>query len=192
MAWTIEPLTPGRWDDFAELFGPSGACYGCWCTYFRLKPKEREAIPKEDRKALMQARVKAGPAPGLLAYSGEAPVGWMQIGPRADVPEWNNAGRVSAPLEDAPVSDSGAWAISCFFFKSSERGKGLSHAMVRAGIDFSRKNRARVLEVCPMDQAKQAKSVGLFVGSTRVFQKAGFREVALRKAGRPLMRLDLA
>ena len=42
-----------------------------------------------------------------------------------------------------------------------------------------------------MDHAKQAKSVGLFVGSTQVFEKAGFSEAALRKPGRPLMRLEL-
>lgn len=191
MAWMIEPLTPARWDDFAKLFGPSGACYGCWCLHFRVPPKVRENTPADEKKKMMRARVEAGPPPGLLAYSDGASVGWMQIGPRSDVPEWNNAGRVSAPLDDAPVSDPGVWAISCFFFKSSERGKGLSHAMVEVGIEFARENKAKVLEACPMDQAKTAKSVGLFVGSKRVFQKAGFRPVALRKAGRPLMRFDL-
>ncbi|MEK1934037.1 MAG: GNAT family N-acetyltransferase, partial [Pararhizobium sp.] len=38
------PLTPDRWDDFATLFGPQGACYGCWCTYFRVSAKERQAM----------------------------------------------------------------------------------------------------------------------------------------------------
>ncbi len=191
MAWTIEPLTVDRWDDFATLFGPSGACFGCWCLHFRVPPKVRENTPADEKKIMMRARVQAGPPPGLLAYGNGAPVGWMQIGPRADVPEWNNAKRVSEPLADAMPDDPSAWAISCFFFKLSERGKGLSHAMVHSGVAFARENSARVLEACPMDQAKQAKSVGLFVGSTRVFEKAGFREVALRKAGRPLMRIVL-
>ncbi len=63
--------------------------------------------------------------------------------------------------------------------------------MVAAGIDFARDNGARVLEACPMDSAKQSKSVGLFVGSTSVFVKAGFEQAALRKPGRPLMRMVL-
>ena len=68
---------------------------------------------------------------------------------------------------------------------------GVAAAMVDAGIAFARDNGARVLEACPMDRAKQSKSVGLFVGSTSVFEKAGFAQVALRKDGRPLMRLVL-
>ena len=63
--------------------------------------------------------------------------------------------------------------------------------MLAAGIAFARRNGARLLEAAPMDRAKQSKSVGLFVGSTSVFLKAGFRQVAAVKEGRPLMRLTL-
>lgn len=187
----IAALTPDRWADFEDLFGKQGACYGCWCTYFRLAPKQRKANTAADNKEHMRARIVNGPPPGLIGYRDGVAVSWMQIGPRSDVPQFNNAGRVSAPLPDAPAEDEAVWAISCFFTRSAMRGQGLSHAMVAAGIDHARENGARVLEACPMDAAKQAKSVGLFVGSTRVFEKAGFEHVALRKQGRPLMRLAL-
>ena len=142
-------------------------------------------------KAFMRARIEAGPPPGLLGYVDGEAVAWMQIGPRADVPQFNNSGRVSAPLADAPADDPTVWTVSCFFTKSAMRGQGLSHPMVAAGVDYARRSGARVLEACPMDRAKQPKSVGLFVGSTRVFEKAGFGQMALRKDGRPLMRLAL-
>jgi hypothetical protein len=45
------------------------------------------------------------------------------------------------------------------------------------------RNGARVLEACPIDAAKHAKSVGLFVGSTRVFEQAGFKQVAFAQGG---------
>lgn len=192
MELTVTPLKPECWADFEDLFGKQGACYGCWCTHFRLPPKVRKQNDRDANRAYMKARVEAGPPPGLLAYDRNgAAVGWLQVGPRADVPEWNNSGRVTAPLDDAPASDGGVWAVSCFFVRSAARGQGISHGLLGAAIGFARQNGARLLEACPMDQAKQAKSVGLFVGSTRVFEKAGFREVALRKPGRPLMRLDL-
>jgi len=187
----VVPLTADRWPDFESLFGRQGACYGCWCTYFRLAPKQRKANSSEDNKDFIRSRIEAGPPPGLLGYLDGAAIAWMQIGPRADVPQFNNPGRVSAPLPDAPADDPSVWTISCFFTKSAMRGQGLSHAMVAAGIDYARRNRARILEACPMDRAKQAKSVGLFVGSTRVFESAGFEQAALRKDGRPLMRLAL-
>jgi hypothetical protein len=36
MILKMQPLTPSRWDDFAELFGSNGACAGCWCMWWRL------------------------------------------------------------------------------------------------------------------------------------------------------------
>ncbi len=188
----IAPLTPDHIDDFTTLFGPGGACYGCWCTYFRLRPKDRQALSADDKRRVMVERIHAGPPPGLLAFRGDRPIGWMQIGPRADVPEWNNPNRASTPLPDGPADDPAVWAISCFFFAARERGRGLSHRMVAEGIAHARAGGARLLEATPMDHARQAKSIGLYVGSTSVFQKAGFTEVARQKPGRPLMRLILA
>ncbi|MGL5010907.1 MAG: GNAT family N-acetyltransferase [Paracoccaceae bacterium] len=187
----IQPLTPDLIPAFTTLFGPQGACYGCWCTHFRLRPKARQTTSGDERKAIMLARIDAGPPPGLIAFQGDDPIGWMQIGPRADIPEWNNQGRASSPLPDAPADDPTVWAVSCFFFRSVARGQGLSHEMLAAGIDHARRSGARVLEASPMDRAKQSKSIGLFVGSTSVFLKAGFAEVARAKERRPLMRLVL-
>lgn len=188
---TVLPLTPERIGDFETLFGPSGACYGCWCTAFRMKPKDRQAMSGDEKHDFMVDRIRSGPPPGLLAYRNSEPISWMQIGPRADVPEWNNPNRTTTPLDDAPADDPSVWAISCFFSKSKERGKGLSHRMVSEGMLFAKSKGARIIEACPMDRAKQSKSIGLFVGSTSVFEKAGFTEVARRKEGRPLMRLVL-
>jgi predicted GNAT family acetyltransferase len=185
------PLTADAWPLFEELFGKQGACYGCWCTYFRLPPAARRGNDRQRNKDFMRARVENGPAPGLLAIDEGKAIGWMQIGPRADVPEFNNAGRVSAPLEPSQAADPLVWAISCFFIGSRARGKGLTHRLVVNGIDFARQSGARLLEACPMDQSKDSRSIGLYVGSTRVFEKAGFSTVATRKAGRPLMRLEL-
>jgi predicted GNAT family acetyltransferase len=137
------------------------------------------------------SRIEAGPPPGLLAFDDGKAVGWMQIGPRADVPEWNNAGRASAPLEASEAGDAACWARSCFFIRSKSRGHGLSHRLVSAGIAYARDGGAKVLDACPMDEAKKSRSIGLFVGSTRVFEKAGFERVLDRKPGRPLMRLVL-
>ncbi|MEO3385761.1 GNAT family N-acetyltransferase [Mesorhizobium sp. CAU 1741] len=187
----VLPLTPDRWPLFEDLFGKQGACYGCWCTHFRLRPAVRRENDRERNKDVIRNRVETGPPPGLLAISGGQAIGWMQLGPRADIPEWNNAGRVSAPLLQEDAGDPRIWAISCFFIRARSRGKGLSHVLVAGGVAAAREAGARYLEACPMDQSKDSRSIGLFVGSTRVFEKAGFKTVATRKIGRPLMRLVL-
>ncbi len=187
----IVPLTPDLWPAFEALFGKQGACYGCWCTYFRLPPAARRQSSGERNKDHIKARIKAGPPPGLLAVQDGVADGWMQIGPRHDVPEWNNAGRASAPLDQADATDPAVWAISCFFLKTRARGQGLTHRLVAAGLDHARRHGATRVEACPIDLSRDSRSLGLFVGSTRVFEKAGFRQAAARKPGRPLMRLEL-
>ena len=187
----ISPLTPDLWPAFEDIFGRQGACYGCWCTHFRLPPATRRDNDRERNKEHIRARIAAGPPPGLLAFAGDEAVGWMQIGPRHDVPEFNNAGRGSAPLDPADATDPAVWAISCFFLRARVRGTGLTHRLVEEGLGFARQRGARFVEACPMTQSKSTRSIGLFVGSTRVFEKAGFERMVERKAGRPLMRYVL-
>jgi len=191
MSTSVVPLTPERWTDFEDLFGKQGACYGCWCTHFRLAPAVRRENNRERNKDHIKARIEAGPPPGLLALEDGKAVGWMQIGPRADVPEWNNQGRGSAPVEPDDAGDPGVWAISCFFIRVKARGRGISHGLVAGGIAFARENGARLLEACPIDLSRDSRSIGLFVGSSRVFERAGFERLLERKPGRPLMRLVL-
>ncbi|MGY5806125.1 GNAT family N-acetyltransferase [Rhizobium sp. LEGMi198b] len=185
------PLTADRWGDFETLFGPSGACYGCWCTYLRVPTSERKTMDGGAKKKFMQARVSAGPPPGLLGYIGERPVAWTQVGPRSELPQWNSPKTVSRPLDPEDAEDSSVWAVSCFFMNSRDRGKGYSHRMLSEAVNFAKASGARILEGCPIERTMQSKSVGLCVGSLRIFEAAGFSEVAKRKDGRPLMRLVL-
>jgi GNAT superfamily N-acetyltransferase len=52
----IHALTPDRWEDLATLFGPAGACQGCWCMYcFFVHRKHRG---RGVAQALLQAAVR--------------------------------------------------------------------------------------------------------------------------------------
>jgi predicted GNAT family acetyltransferase len=184
-------LTPDRWGDFETLFGPSGACYGCRCTYLRIPTSERKLMDGEAKKQFMKGRVVAGSPPGILGYIGERPVAWAQVGPRAELPKWNSLKTVSRPTDPEDAADPSVWAVSCFFMSARDRGKGYSHKMLSAAVEYARISGARIVEGCPIERTKQSKSVGLCVGSLRIFEAAGFSEVAKRKEGRPLMRLIL-
>lgn len=185
------PVDAARWPDFERLFGPQGAFYNCWCVALRLPHAVRTKMVPEERKAHIEARIAAGPPPGLLAYAGDDPVAWIQVGPRHDVPQFNSPRTVSRPLDEGDAQDPSVWAVSCFFLAQKLRGQGLSHWLLQAAVDHARASGARYLEACPMDHAKQSKSVVLCVGPTPIFDAAGFETVARRKDGRPLMRLDL-
>ena len=191
MIEAVLPATLARWKDFEGLFGKTGACMGCWCMYWRLPRKEWEAARGATAKALIKKRLAKAPPAGLLAYAAGEAVGWLQIGPRADTPQWNTPRRVCAPLADAPDTDETVWAATCFFVRPGWRKQGVTRALLAAGVDFAREHGARAIEACPHEGAERMDAASLYVGAASVFRQAGFREVARRKANRPLMRLTL-
>ncbi|MBP0587682.1 GNAT family N-acetyltransferase, partial [Mycobacterium tuberculosis] len=83
----IVPLTPERWTDLVDLFGPErGATSGCWCMWHRLPGRAAwNALGAAGRRDAFRARVDAGPPPGLLAYAGVVPVGWVAVTPRDEL-----------------------------------------------------------------------------------------------------------
>jgi GNAT superfamily N-acetyltransferase len=139
----------------------------------------------------MSRRIAAGPPPGILGYMEGEPVAWVQVGPRHDVPQFNSPRTVSRPEDEADAHDPSVWAVSCLFLLPKLRGKGISHRLIDAAIAHARGEGARYLDACPIDHSKQSKSVVLCVGSTAIFDAAGFEILTRRKDGRPLMRLDL-
>ena len=188
----IAPLTPARWADLEIVFGDGrGACGQCWCMYWRMPRRDFEASLGAGTRQLFRARVEAGPPPGLLAYRDGAAVGWVQVGPRADVPGWNGARRLTAPTADAPAEDARVWGISCFVTKAGCRRQGIATALLAGAVDWARQNGARVLDACPVDASADRPPVSLYHGLASTFRRAGFREVARRRADRPLMRLEL-
>jgi len=190
-SFAVRPLTPERWGDLEDLFGPQGPCYGCWCNHFRMPQRLRKPLLGEGARRLFEERVRDGPPPGVLAYAEDKAVGWLQIGPRAHIPEWNNPRRASTPLPDAAAEDISNWAASCFFVRRGFRGKGVTGALVDGAVAFARDSGARLIEAAAMDNQDKRSAEGLYVGPESVFRRAGFVEVARQKPGRPLLRLIL-
>ena len=74
MPLTIRPLTPELWPALEDLFGPRGACGGCWCLYWRIGSAYQRRASKENKAAFRKV-VRRGPPPGLLAFDDGKPVG---------------------------------------------------------------------------------------------------------------------
>jgi hypothetical protein len=78
----FHPVTPDRWTDLEALFGPRGACGGCWCMYWRQTRSEYEQMKGDANRQALKGMVESGEEPGLLAYHGRKPVGWVCVAPR--------------------------------------------------------------------------------------------------------------
>jgi molybdopterin converting factor small subunit len=82
----VAPATADRWGDVETLFGPRGACAGCWCMYPRLRGAEYRAGAGDGNRRRLQTLVRRGPPPGLLGYLQDVPVAWCALAPRERYP----------------------------------------------------------------------------------------------------------
>lgn len=182
--WEFHPLTPERWDDFELLFGPNGACWGCWCAWFLMTNKEFTQSRKEGHKEAMRTLVQSGVEPGLIAYADGVPAGWVALAPR------DSYKRLAKSKHLGPVDDQPVWVVSCFFIHRNYRQLGLMEKLLQAAIDYARSKKVKILEAFPLNVEDKINSVSLFTGKSSVFQKLGFEQVALREY-RPILRKTL-
>jgi GNAT superfamily N-acetyltransferase len=184
---TVHPLTGPRWPDLAALFGPRGACGGCWCMAWRLRRAEFVKGKGAANKRKLRRLAHGNHPPGVLAYAGNEPVGWCAVAPRADYIALERS-RVLAAVDDRPV-----WSISCLFVARAYRRQGVSVCLIRAAAEFARERGAEVVEAYPVEPyTADMPAVFAWTGLVEAYRKAGFKEVLRRSKARPIMRLELA
>lgn len=182
----IEPLTPTRWTDFEALFGPRGACGGCWCMTPRLPRAEYERGKGEGNRRAMQALVDGGTVPGILGYLGDRAVAWCSVGPRTEF-SWLARSRLFPPLDERPV-----WSIVCLFIDGEHRREGLSVQMIEGACAHAARQGAECIEAYPVEPKKDPMPPTFaWTGIAAAYRQAGFREVARPSETRPLMRREL-
>jgi GNAT superfamily N-acetyltransferase len=177
------PVTKKRWTDFETLFGERGACGGCWCMFWRLPRKEFESQKGEGNRKAMKTIIQAGKIPGILGFSQDRPVAWCSVAPRDEFSALDRS-RILKPVDNLPV-----WSISCFFVEKKYRRKGLSTQMIKAAVDYVKKNGGSVVEAYPVEPKKDKMADAFaWTGLASAFIKAGFKECARRSSTRPIMR----
>jgi GNAT superfamily N-acetyltransferase len=182
----FHPLTPERWPDLERLFGPNGAYSGCWCMFWRQTgPEFHDSTGADRKKSFKAVCTKSETPPGVIAYRGDQPVGWVAIAPRADYKRFDNA-RVLVPIDDQPV-----WSITCFFIHRSARRQGLMEQLIAAAVAFAKDQGATIVEGYPRPSAGKVASTTLYVGTTNCFARAGFKVVARPSDKRAIVRKAL-
>ncbi|MFI8296139.1 GNAT family N-acetyltransferase [Streptomyces nigra] len=181
-------------EDVRTLIGPrSPTASVCWCLSHRLPAKVEKQLRGPERGAYVAELCRADPAPGVLAYDGDEPVGWAAVAPRADTAYARS--RTIPHLDDLPV-----WSLWCLRVRPGHRGRGVTHALIAGAVAFARKRGAPVLEAYPLDNGADGGArvdvTMAYAGLRRNFERAGFvyaADTTSVLAGHPrvLMRLDL-
>lgn len=177
------PVTPDRWDDLERLFGPRGACGGCWCMWYRLTKREFDAGKGVGNRRAMRRIVAAGRTPGLLAYHRDEPVGWCSVAPRDEYVRLRTS-RILKPVDDRPV-----WSVVCFFIAKAHRGRGVATGLLEAAVRYVQDSGGTIVEGYPVEPRKgKMPDAFVYQGLASSFRRAGFGEVARRSETRPIMR----
>ncbi|GMU02558.1 GNAT family N-acetyltransferase [Corallococcus caeni] len=186
---TVE-LTPELWPDLEKLFGPNGACGGCWCMYWRIPEGERyDDVRGPDAKRRFKALVASGEAKGVLAYADGEPVGWATFGPRRDFPRLDRA--PSFKCDDADAVSS----VPCFFIHRNWRNQGVATALLAAVEAAVRRDGPRTLEGYPVKPPRGEARISngmAYTGTLPFFLKRGYVHVADRPAGKQRVRKALS
>ena len=181
--FSFHPVTPERWPDLVRLFGERGACGGCWCMAWRLKHAAWKAGKGESNKLALQTIVERDDRPGLLAYAGDEPIGWISVAPREEFVALGRS-RILAPVDETPV-----WSISCLFVARPYRRQGVSVKLIDAAVKFAAKQGATAVEAYPyVPYSETMPAAFAWTGIASAFEQAGFAEVARRSDKRPIMR----
>ena len=96
-----------------------------------------------------------------------------------------------------PDTELDVWSLWCVRVRPGHRGEGISHALVKGAVEFARDGGAPAIEAYPVDnKGKKVDLTMAYVGTRRLFEKAGFTKAAdtdsvLNGFPRVLVRLDL-
>jgi GNAT superfamily N-acetyltransferase len=186
MRLEVYPLSKDRWSDLVELFSrPGGAIVrGCWCMYYRRSGRTGKITSKMNKNAL-HSLVRGGYVPGLIGYEQGRPVGWISLGRREDYAKLQRS-----PVMK-PVDDKRVWSIVCFFVDAQYRGRGIAEQLLKAAIDYARSRGVTLLEAYPVDKPMRSHPDFMWFGAKKMYDRAGFKEVARRKEARPVVRKSL-
>lgn len=190
MVWETYPVTPDRFEDFADVINRNRRQTHCWCASHRLTEVEVRELGGGDREQAMRQLTTREHPPGVVTYLDGIPVGWCNIGPRAENTKLVRS-RVMKPIDAVPV-----WSIICIVVRSGYRKRGVTGHLIAGAVDYAVANGAPAVESYPVDPEGRMDLTMAFVGTRSMFAHAGFTVRATTDAtasGLPrlVMRRDL-
>lgn len=176
MAWDTHPVTPDRFEDFADVVNRSRRVNHCWCLSPRLQVSEIEQLGGGNREQAMRRLCEREHPPGVVTYLDGQPVGWCNIGPRVEITRLARS-RLIRPLDDVPV-----WSIVCVVVRSGHRRQGVTPRLLEGAVAYAASHGEPAVEAYPVDPPGRMNLTMAFVGTRSMFERAEFRVIGTTEA----------
>ena len=157
----------------------------CWCMYPRLTGAQMRDMRGPQRREAMTKLARCRRAPGLLAFEGDEPVGWIAIAPRSEL------ARVDCSRATPRVDEERVWVIPCVTVRTTARGRGIALALIRAAVAYAAKQGAPAVEAYPRAGAARTADDNAYIGTEPLFRRAGFRVIRKRLGNRKRVTMRL-
>lgn len=182
---TTRPITPDDWPIMERLFGPNGACGGCWCMTWRVPRGGKlwdECKGEKNRRAFRKL-VLDGKAFGCLAFSGDEAIGWCSVGPREDYLRLTNIKSLQTSWTPS------TWSVTCFYIRTAWRRKGVGTALLAQAVKVAKANGATELEGYPIKPyTDNVPGPFAWTGIPRLFEEQKFVDITPPDNARPIYR----
>ncbi|MEM8905637.1 MAG: GNAT family N-acetyltransferase [Actinomycetota bacterium] len=176
MGWETHPVTPDRFDDFADVVNPNRRGRHCWCLSHRLPTRAIEELGEGSRELAMRRLCERDHPPGVVTYRDGLPVGWCSIGPREENPKLV-ASRVIRPVDDVAV-----WTIICIVVRGGHRRRGVTRHLLEGAVAWAASHGAPAVEAHPVEPEGRMDTTMAFVGTRTMFERVGFDVVGVTEA----------
>ncbi|MGF1655072.1 MAG: GNAT family N-acetyltransferase [Actinomycetales bacterium] len=176
MTWETHPVTPDRFEDFADVVNRSRRASHCWCLSHRLSAREIEELGGGSREQAMRRLCEREHPPGVVTYRDGEPVGWCNVGPRAEITRLATS-RLIRPLDELPV-----WSIVCLVVRAGHRRQGVTTPLLDGAVGYAASRGAPAVEAYPVDPPGRMDLTMAFVGTRAMFERAGFDVVGTTDA----------
>jgi len=171
MSWETRPVTPDRFEDFADVINRTRRVNHCWCLSHRLQAAEIEQLGDGNRERAMRRLCEREHPPGVVTYRDGEPVGWCNIGPRTEITRLTGS-RLIRPVDELPV-----WSIVCVIVRPGHRRQGVTAQLIEGAVAYAASHGAPAVEAYPVDPSGRMDVTMAFVGTKSMFEHVGFRVI---------------
>ncbi len=124
-----------------------------------------------DNKRTKKALVKKRRTHGIIVYYGETPIGWVQYGPKPELPRID----ASKTYQKLSLNEEGKrfWRITCFFVDRNNRRRGVAGFGLNAALASIKRKGGGTVEAYPSTKPTKGASL-MWTGTVSMFADAGF------------------